>query len=933
MKPALRALACALLLAELSAAEGVRVIEDFETDAALRLFESKTKSPALSGRHVTSGRRSMRVAVGDYLVTWRLEGNWKGYDSLDVDMFNDSAAPVAGYVLVADRAWREKDGGTYWNRHNGAFTLKPGANTFSLPVSGLYRGEAGSRNNDIKRNIDPDSIIRLDLGFKGEAGHVYLDNMRLVRGSRPEGIIAFDFGPESQVLAPGFTAVTWNTVHSGGRSFGWHPRRKPWGKSAARDDTFPTRLYQDFVESRGSEFVIDLPAGRYRAWLVYDDLGYWGGEQAKHRRRAVRAEGRVGWEEDRGEAGPREFLHLFEDVELAPGGDPWEAYVAKLFEPVRFEVEVTDGALNLGFEADAGWSSRVAALVVYPDARRKECEQWLAEVIAKQRKEFLDKAVERPAPASGSDDALPPDVKRKGYAVWPVDVSQDVFVTAVPEPGKLGREMKIAAARGEYETASFALRAFRDLGAAKVTVEPLRGPGGARIAAEHIDIRWVWHCAKRGFNSIDYVIRPWSLRPMLPDGIDLPAGATRQFWITVRVPERAPAGTYTGRVRVRGGSVREMLRLELTVRSFALDEPEFPTGFFGSRPPGVYRGHERERVQADIFKTLREHGMTQVAGPPGIALKGFEGGKPVLDFGEVDTYMRLARDAGFAEVNGYGGMRVRGLHSGYEVGEAGARWSRELGVPFVEVCRRVFDEVRRHAEKERWLPFDYPMCDETRVREVSERQLVLMRALREAAPWLRTAGSYSVSFKMDRDPLLHQEFFKTLRISYLNSHDPTVMAKARETGAEVRIYNQGRTRYSFGWYQWSEAEKGVGGRTQWHLLALHGYQWFDLDGREPDTAMVNYGREGVVPTIHLARCREGTDDFRYCRTLANLVARAERKGGRALVVARKVGAFLRETTARIALNDRRKPDWLDEDAMRERLAGAIADIRAALGGR
>lgn len=34
-----------------------------------------------------------------------------------------------------------------------------------IPVRGLYRGEAGSRNNDIKRNIDPDSIVRVDFGF------------------------------------------------------------------------------------------------------------------------------------------------------------------------------------------------------------------------------------------------------------------------------------------------------------------------------------------------------------------------------------------------------------------------------------------------------------------------------------------------------------------------------------------------------------------------------------------------------------------------------------------------------------------------------------------------------------------------------------------------------------------------------------------------
>jgi hypothetical protein len=32
--------------------------------------------------------------------------------------------------------------------------------------------------------------------------------------------------------------------------------------------------------------------------------------------------------------------------------------------------------------------------------------------------------------------------------------------------------------------------------------------------------------------------------------------------------------------------------------------------------------------------------------------------------------------------------------------------------------------------------------------------------------------------------------------------------------------------------------KGIRGRMQWHLLALHGNQFFDLDGREPDTAML-----------------------------------------------------------------------------------------------
>ena len=36
--------------------------------------------------------------------------------------------------------------------------------------------------------------------------------------------------------------------------------------------------------------------------------------------------------------------------------------------PVRFDADVADGKLHIRCEADAGWSTKVAAVVVYPDA-------------------------------------------------------------------------------------------------------------------------------------------------------------------------------------------------------------------------------------------------------------------------------------------------------------------------------------------------------------------------------------------------------------------------------------------------------------------------------------------------------------------------------------------------------------------------------------
>ncbi len=148
------------------------------------------------------------------------------------------------------------------------------------------------------------------------------------------------------------------------------------------------------------------------------------------------------------------------------------------------------------------------------------------------------------------------------------------------------------------------------------------------------------------------------------------------------------------------------------------------------------------------------------------------------------------------------------------------------------------------------------MCDETRVREQAERELEFMQAMRGVTKLfpetVRSSGSYSVHFRnrpSDRDDMLywHQQFFAALDVNSLNNHDQSVMSEAKKLGCDIHIYNQGLSRYSFGLYQWSEYQKGVRARWQWHLSALHGYQFFDLDGREPDTAAICYRARSPLP--------------------------------------------------------------------------------------
>jgi hypothetical protein len=226
------------------------------------------------------------------------------------------------------------------------------------------------------------------------------------------------------------------------------------------------------------------------------------------------------------------------------------------------------------------------------------------------------------------------------------------------------------------------------------------------------------------------------------------------------------------------------------------------------------------------------------------------------------------------------------------------------------------------------------MCDETRVRDRAERELALMRTMaqvsHELAETVRTSGSYSVRFDQRRsDPAdmlyWHQQFFDALDVSSLNHHDETVMDEARRLGKEVHIYNQGRSRYSFGLYQWSEHRRGVKARWQWHLNILHGYQYFDLDGREPDTAMICYGRNGIYPTIDFERCREGAEDFYLYHTLWDMI-QARRGGDQMSEAVRRAEALLDNAVAQVALNQRTPPAGFDADRLKAQVVSAMEEL-------
>jgi hypothetical protein len=917
-----------LWIAPARAVAETRLLLGFETEADLASVDCDSSAIALHTAHVREGAHSLRVPADDYLRFFQLPGDWTGFDALEVDIHVDLDRPVLVYVLIGDEAWQQRS--TYWNRYNASFALRPGANTLAIPIGGLYRGEVGSRFNDLKTPIDTSHIVRLDLGFTptGETeGSLYLDNVRLARTGAPVSVHAFDFGPPAQSVAPGFTPVSPDDTYSDHTGWGWAADARP---GRAWDVTFPSRLLQDSVDVQDAAFLVRLPPGRYRVMAFFEGLGYWSGEQARFTRRGVFGRGwRVA--DTRDEWGRLDAVYHFQDTEPQPGDDLWDTYLSYLFTPMCSSVLVEDQPFDLRVAADGPHARRLAGMIIHVEGDA-EAEEWALGAFARQREEFRSRAVERRLPETVGAAAVTAADEAKGYVLFVPRIEDTIYFSSMPTPEQRCLRLEAFASRGEVRSLTLAIRPLVDLGRTVLSVSDLEGDG-AVLPASSVTISAVRHLPTRGLGSLMYRIAPRYLQPA--QEVPLPAGLTRQVWLTVRVPADAPAGRYRGRLLLQPESKEPIeVPLSLEVLPFALDEADFLSGFFHIEHDLPMEDQARHKLQDLVFQAFRERGFNTFSGGPRIDFQGLDSqGAPLIDFSAADRFMAQARAAGFNwEINNYGGLLVTGLYDiySYTKGETGSALEERYGLPFEEIAGRVWSAVLSHAQQHDWLPFSYTLCDETRVAGLAREQLEFMRLLERVAPDLRTTGGYSVSFEPTEDPLelALQEFFRVLDVSMLNNHDELAMAQAREFGKDVYIYNQGRSRYAFGAYQWSERAKGVRGRYEWIAFIRHGYDYFDLDGREPDPRMIYFASDGLRPSLLLEQCAEGMNDFRYLQTLENLAkAAAVSDSTEARQAAGEAKSFLADAAGRIRINERRRPAWLDLDALR---AGAAERIMALL---
>ena len=150
---------------------------------------------------------------------------------------------------------------------------------------------------------------------------------------------------------------------------------------------------------------------------------------------------------------------------------------------------------------------------------------------------------------------------------------------------------------------------------------------------------------------------------------------------------------------------------------------------------------------------MRDHGFTACTGLPSIAYRGFDRGKPTLDFEQADASMRLVKELGFLAVGSYGGG-VSGFNAYNQ--DSGAMSSAGF-TDYTAFVKAIYSAIGQHAEQNGWIPVYYNLADEplgddlVRAAENAEKY---RQAFPSGPPYFTGASSFTGSDRQDPHFLL-----------------------------------------------------------------------------------------------------------------------------------------------------------------------------------
>ena len=266
------------------------------------------------------------------------------------------------------------------------------------------------------------------------------------------------------------------------------------------------------------------------------------------------------------------------------------------------------------------------------DAERffQETRDWIARLDASRFPHVEPVASRKPViPEGMAANAIVPFAR--GYTVF-------IHEHSAPTPGEAAAPLRIRMTRDEFESASFGIYANgRDLKNVTCRLSELTGPAGeleCHAELKTIEYALVGSTSRTGQRTARRV--PLRLWPAF--AVDIPAGRSHGFWLTIRTQDgKSQPGLYRGNVTIQSGDQTAPLPVEIEVlplRLLTVDEAGVSMGACISALPPEQEMQTFQDYNLRVAQS-RFH-STNLA----FSVKD---GRLDIDFGYLDEWMAMAK--------------------------------------------------------------------------------------------------------------------------------------------------------------------------------------------------------------------------------------------------------------------------------------------------
>lgn len=498
--------------------------------------------------------------------------------------------------------------------------------------------------------------------------------------------------------------------------------------------------------------------------------------------------------------------------------------------------------------------------------------------------------------------------RQLGWVAFSKSPYDMVFPMTAPFPGEVTQTLRAFGTPGEYATVTFSVRGLRKLEGLTVTTDTLASEQGQTIPTSHVDLRVVRYMPTpatfidlryrpEGVTKADnrYVIAPAFMEAF--DAVNIEQDTTRRFWITIKIPDHAPAGVYRAPVALRDKSGnRQELTLLLRVLPFKLKELDPKRMSFSILYNGTDKRtttHGRGLFTENLpkhFVDMAENGMNSCGYFHMDPVYKLVDGNLVVSFDEpagcsaysMNEIMRHYIDAGLTGPLGHQKgpyVQLKSMitfHLGHKI------YTPEFDEAFREITR----QIMLKAKEANWPELVYFMGDEPGSKADRHKMGIYYgKIAREVAPNLRRSNFFNGDWGGTKDWLIMKDGTDICCSNYVNEG---LIAERRLAGYDDQwIYNGGSgggrrpvaDRFFYGFHAWKVEATGV---TQYIYQKIKGDAFNHMDTH--DKVMGKHGPlewiytyptpDGPLPTPCWQGVRAGIYDWRYLWTLESLIQQA-----------------------------------------------------------